>query len=88
MKRDRAMTIHFMDGTHVTFEFPAQEANAVGSALLIEELLRNPNLMVEADGALFVYPVANIKSIQLTNLSGQGEPVAPKGLIRGARVVG
>ena len=88
MKRDRAMTIHFMDGTHVSFDFPAQEANSFGSALLIEELLKNPNLLVEVDGALLIYPVANIKSIQLTNLSGAGQAVTPKGLIRGARVVG
>jgi hypothetical protein len=88
MKRDRAMTIHFMDGTHVSFDFPAQEANAYGSALLIEELLRNPYIMVEADGVILIYPVANIKSIQLMNLSGEGQAVAPKGLIRGATSVG
>jgi hypothetical protein len=88
MKRDRAMTIHFMDGTHVSFDFPAQEANAYGSALLIEELLRNPYILVEADGAILIYPVANIKSIQLMNLSGEGGAVAPKGLIKGASAVG
>ena len=87
MRRDRAMTIHFMDGTHVSFDFPAQEANAFGSALLIEELLKNPCLLVEAEGGLLIYPFANIKSIQLTNLSGQGEAVTPKGLIRGASVI-
>ena len=88
MKRDRAMTISFMDGTKVSFDFPAQEANSFGSALLIEELLKSPHLLVEAEGALLIYPVANIKSIQLTNLSGEGAAVTPKGLIRGARVVG
>ena len=88
MKRDRAMTIHFMDGTHVSFDFPAQEANSFGAALLIEELLRNPHLLVEADGAILIYPVANIKSIQLLNLSGEGQAITPKGLIRGATVVG
>jgi hypothetical protein len=88
MKRDRAMTIHFMDGTHVSFDFPAQEVNAYGSALLIEELLRNPYILVEADGAILIYPVANIKSIQLMNLSGEGQAIAPKGLIRGATAVG
>ena len=88
MKRDRAMTIHFMDGTHVSFDFPAQEANVYGSALLIEELLKNPYLLVEADGAILIYPVANIKSIQLMNLSGDGQSVAPKGMIRGATAVG
>ena len=82
------MTIHFIDGTNVSFDFPAQEANAYGSALLIEELLKSPYLLVEAEGGMLIYPVANIKSVQLTNLSGTGEAVVPKGLIRGARVVG
>lgn len=88
MKRDRAMTIHFMDGTNVSFDFPAQEANSYGSALLMEELLKNPYLLVEVEGGILMYPVANIKSIQFTNLSGAGEAIVPKGLIRGARVVG
>jgi hypothetical protein len=86
MTRDRAMIVHFMDGTHVSFTFPAQEANSFGSTLLIEELLKSPYLLVEADGALLMYPVANIKSIQLTNLSGEGQAVTPKGMIRGASV--
>ncbi len=86
MTRDRAMIIHFMDGTNVSFTFPAQEANAFGSTLLIEELVQSPFLLVEAEGGLLLYPVANIKSIQLTNLSGVGQTVTPKGLIRGASV--
>jgi len=87
MKMDRAMIVHFVDGTNVSFAFPAQEANAFGSTLLIEELTKSPFLLVEADGALLMYPMANIKSIQLTNLSGLGQSVTPKGLVRGATVV-
>jgi hypothetical protein len=81
------MIIHFMDGTNVSFAFPAQETNNFGSTLAIEELMKSPFLLVEADGALLLYPVANIKSIQLTNLTGVGQTVTPKGLIRGATVV-
>ena len=87
MQRDRAMLIHFMDGTHVTFTFPAQEANSFGTTMLIEELAKSPFLLVEADGALLMDPVGNIKSIQLTNLSGEEQSVTPKGLIRGASAV-
>ena len=87
MTRDRAMTIHFMDGTKVSFDFPAQESNAHGSTLLIEELLKGQHLLVEADGGLLIYPVANIKFVQLTYLSGDAGAVTPKGMIRGARVV-
>jgi len=87
MKRDRAMTIHFMDGTKVSFAFPAQTQNEAARSIMFDEMLKQPYLLVEADGALFVYPVANIKSIQLLNLSGQAIKHAPKGLIRGATVV-
>jgi hypothetical protein len=86
MKRDRAMIIHFMDGTNVSFTFPAQQANSFGSTLLIEELVQSPFVLVEAEGALLMYPVTNIKSIQLTNLTGEEQAVTPKGLIRGASV--
>lgn len=87
MKLDRAMIVHFTDGTNVSFAFPAQEANAFGSTLLIEELTKSPFLLVEADGALLMYPMANIRSIQLTNLTGVGQAISPKGLVRGATIV-
>lgn len=88
MKRDRAMTIYFMDGTKVSFDFPAQKANDAARSILFEEILDQPYIMVEADGALLLYPMANIKSIQLAMLSGETLAMAPKGLIRGATVVG
>jgi hypothetical protein len=87
MKRDRAMTIHFMDGTKVSFDFPAQTQNDAARSIMFDEMMKQPYLLVEADGAILIYPVANIKSIQLTNLSGKPIKHAPKGLIRGATVV-
>jgi hypothetical protein len=87
MKLDRAMVVQFMDGTNISFAFPAQETNNFGSTLAIEELMKSPFLLVEAEGGLLMYPMANIKSIQLTNLTGVGQAVTPKGLIRGATVV-
>jgi hypothetical protein len=86
MTRERVMTIYFTDGTHVSFDFPAQKANDAARSILLEEVLKNPFILVEAEGALLMYPVANIKSIQLASLSGETLTVAPKGLIRGARI--
>jgi hypothetical protein len=76
-----------MDGTHVSFDFPAQKANDAAATILFEEILKNPYLMIEAEGAMLVYPVANIKSIQLSALSGDGPTLATKGVIRGARII-
>ncbi len=87
MQKDRAMTIHFMDGTRVSFDFPEQKTNDAARAIMFEEVLKNPYIMVEADGVLLMYPVANIKSIQLMVPPGQGKTTPPKGLIRGATVV-
>jgi len=65
MKDSRALTINFVDGTKVSFGFPEQGLNAAAKQLKIEEFLKNPFLMVLADNVLTMFPVANIKSIQL-----------------------
>lgn len=89
MERDRGLTIHFMDGTSLSFDFPEQAPNEVARKLLIEEMARSPYLMISADGALLMFPVANIKSIQLTGPSdGSAAVELPAHVIRGATIVG
>lgn len=87
MQRDRALTLFFMDGTHVSFDFPEQKTNEAARSILFEEILKSPYIIVEADGAVLLYPVANIKSIQVMVPPVQGKVALPKGLIRGATVV-
>ena len=65
MEDSRGLTITFMDGTKMSFGFPQQGMNAAAKQLKIEEFLKNPFLMVVADGALMMFPVVNIKSIQM-----------------------
>ena len=65
MKESRGLTINFMDGSKVSFGFPEQGLNSAAKQLKIEEFLKNPFLMVLAEGVLNMFPVANIKSIQL-----------------------
>ena len=88
MEKDRAMTIHFMDGTKVSFDFPEQKTNEAARAILFEEVLKSPYIMVEADGAVLMFPIANIKSIQLMVPTGQAKASLPKALLRGATIVG
>ena len=89
MEKNRSLTIHFMDGTHISFDFPQQARNAVARKLLLEDIVKSPFLIVSADGALLMFPVANIKSLQIF---GAGEPSEevdlPPHVIRGATVVG
>jgi len=63
MDDSRGLTITFMDGTKVSFGFPQQGMNAAAKQLKIEEFMKNPFLMVIADGTLMMFPVVNNKAI-------------------------
>lgn len=61
----KALSIHFHDGSSVAFDFPTQLADARTITTRIEELLKQQYLMVEAEGALLLYPLYNVRSIQV-----------------------
>ena len=65
MEDSRGLTISFMDGSKISFGFPQQGMNAAAKQLKIEEFMKSPFLMVLADGTLMMFPVVNIKSIQM-----------------------
>jgi len=64
MEPTRALTVHFTDGSKVSFGFPDQAANAAHRQIRMEQFLKSPYLLVVADGVLTAFPVANIKAIQ------------------------
>ena len=77
----RGMIIHFTDGTKKVLEFPQQVADGDATmAERIKELLKARNLTIEADGALIVIPLENVKYIQ----SYPAPKKLPVGVIRGA----
>jgi hypothetical protein len=65
MEPTRALTVHFMDGSKVSFGFPNQAANAAARQIRLEEFLKSPYLIVLAEGVLTAIPVVNIKAIQI-----------------------
>ena len=86
-EENRGLTITFMDGSKLSFGFPQQGANAAAKQLKIEEFLKSPYLMVVADGALTMFPVVNIKSIQMPLAGQDGEQVKlPGHAIRNAKL--
>jgi hypothetical protein len=87
MHRDRALTIYFLDGTHISFGFPVQRANDAARGIMLDEILAKPYLMIEADGALLVYPMTSVKSIQISDLSGNTLAMPDKGIVRGATII-
>ena len=75
MDDSRGLTITFMDGSKISFGFPQQGLNAAAKQLKIEEFMKSPFLMVVADGTLMMFPVANIKSIQIPVSKEEAEQV-------------
>lgn len=80
-KEKRGMIIYFTDGTKKVLEFPQQLPD--GDANLAEKLkgvLEARHLTIEADGALVVIPLQNVKYIQ----TYPAPKKLPAGVIRGA----
>jgi hypothetical protein len=76
-----------MDGSKLSFGFPQQGANAAAKQLKLEEFIKSPYLMVLAEGALTLFPVTNIKSIQLPLGDRDAEQVRlPGHVIRNAKL--
>lgn len=61
----RTITIHFTNGDKVSLEFPDQHIDAHRWAQFSERVFSQQYLMFELSGALVMYPVQNIRSIQL-----------------------
>lgn len=64
MDTKRGLTIHFTDGTKVSFEFDKQVVDERAVLYKLEKILDKPYLMVEADGALLMFPMNSVKYLQ------------------------
>lgn len=85
MDSSRGLTITFMDGTKVSYNFPEQGTNSAAKQLRLEELFKHPFVIVLADGVLTMFPIGNIKSIQMPVTDREAEEVKlPSHVIRNA----
>ena len=66
MEPTRGLTVHFNDGSKISYGFPEQAANAAARQIRMADFLKSPYLMVVADGVFTAFPVANIKAIQMS----------------------
>ena len=82
MKNKRYATIHFIDGTQLTLDFPKQTDDS-NIASKLQKLLDQPCLAIEADGALLTIPMTSIKYIQ----SHPSPTSLPDFVIQGATLV-
>ena len=58
---ERALTLHFVDGTKISFDFDEQAASVQARKVKLEDFLAGQHLVVEAEGSVLIFPVANIK---------------------------
>jgi len=58
---ERTVTLHFIDGTKLSLEFPQQGGDAAVRKLKVSDFLSGQHLIIEADGSVLVCPFANIK---------------------------
>lgn len=82
MTTRRTMTIHFNDGTSLSFDFP-QQADRHAVTAKAEKLLSAPNLTVEADGTVILIPLTSVKYVQVY----PAPETLPGGVIKGATIV-
>ena len=86
---ENVLTLHFIDGSKLSLDFPEQGNNAAARKIKLDDFLASKHLIVEAEGSVLIFPVANIKYIALATpmLGGRGKTVAlPRHAILGARV--
>lgn len=81
---ERHMTIHFTDGSKLSFDFPAvQDIDRHSLSARIQELLKDQYLLLEVDGSLMMFPFTNIKYIQ----SYPAPDPVPASALKGATLV-
>jgi hypothetical protein len=85
----RILTLHFVEGSKISFEFPEQSAHPLGRQVKLADFMTSKHLVIEAEGTVMMFPVNNIKymAFSLPMLTGKGSKASlPRHAITGARV--
>jgi hypothetical protein len=60
------IAIEFSDGSKVKYSFPVQAPNEAARQMKLEDLFKGRHLVIQTEGRLTIYPMENVKSIQLS----------------------
>ena len=83
----RFITIQFTDGSRVRYSFEPLTDNKAAQQLKIEDFLKGNHLVVQTEGRLTVYPVANIRALEISSGGSALEGVKlPLHTIRNAKL--
>jgi len=66
MKTVRSLTLNFIDGKKMSFEFPEQVEINAARQLMLKSLWESDRLVVEVDGDFLIFPISNIRYFQLS----------------------
>ena len=86
---ERILTLHFIDGSKLSFAFDAQGANNAARKLKVDKLMASKHVVIEAEGSVMIFPVVNIKymSLSLPVLDKRGTTeMLPSHAITGAKI--
>ena len=64
MENQRALTIHFCDGTRLAVVFAQQTSNEAAAQLKLDDVLENRQILLEVEGNLVLVPFENVKYVQ------------------------
>ena len=83
----RFIQIEFIDGSSARYSFPVQAANVAAKQVKLESLFKDRFLILQGEGKLTVFPIENIKSVQLSGEDNELEEIRlPAHTIRGAQL--
>ena len=86
---ERVLTLHFLDGTKLSFEFGAQTAREAARKVKLADFMTSRHLVIEAEGSVLIFPVSSIKYMALSagTLGAKNTAAAlPRHAIIGARI--
>jgi hypothetical protein len=86
---ERILTLHFIDGSKLSFAFQPQGANAAARKIKLDNFLTSKHLVIEAEGNVMIFPVTNIKYMSMSLPTGDARGSAealPRHAITGARI--
>jgi hypothetical protein len=80
------LTLHFLDGSKLKFQFDVQ-GNEAARKIKLDQFMTSRHLVVEAEGSVMIFPVANIKYMTLSPPAGKPALAAlPRHAIVGASI--
>ncbi|MCC7487757.1 MAG: hypothetical protein IT529_22535 [Burkholderiales bacterium] len=87
MSQLRFLTIEFMDGTSARYSFPVQAAgNRAVRQVKLDSFFRDRYLILHGEGRLTVFPMENVKSVQLSSEDSELDGIrVPAHTIMGVR---